>query len=226
MTAPTLWLLYPPHQDVYGTLQSAYGDLRLASDPTTRVVVDGRCNIIRTFPNDTIATFDTPAKRYYEAVYSPSAPYGQNGVRMGLYFQMVYLVAQNPLAHGGIRLDKGWGLLILLHQASRAIEAWGGTGNNTLWEEKRGLLGMDLFPRVGGGVGVPYSQSQDVRADRCLWIHDWMLRICARIAAAVSACHLIVFFFLLHAPPLSVHRSRRFGGTTSCLCWSASLRVW
>lgn len=153
---------------MYGTLQSAYGDLRLASNATTRVVVDGSCNIIRTFPQETLATYDTPAKRYYEAVYSPDAPDGQNGVRMGLYFQMVFLMARTPLAHGGVRLDKGWGLLTLLHQASRAIQAWGGTGNNTLWEEKRSLLGMDLFPRVGGAPGVPYSQNQDVSSGVCI----------------------------------------------------------
>lgn len=151
----------PTHvQDVFAALQSAYANLRLSADPTTSVVVTGDCDVLKSFAAG--SPYDTPAKRHFEAIYWNPGYAEQNGYRMGTYFQIIYLLARYPQAYGGGNLATGWSIITLLYQAARQLDSWA-SGTDAYWESKRALLGMDLFPRVGGGAGVPYSASQDVR---------------------------------------------------------------
>lgn len=147
-------------QDVFAALQSAYAQLYIASDPTTSVVVSAECSVLRSFAADSI--YDTPAERHFEAIYWDPGYAQENGYRMGTLFQIVYLIAQQPHAYAG-NLETGWPIVTLLYQATRQLDAWGRT-NNTFWESKRSLLGLDLYPRVGGGTGIPYTSSEDVRS--------------------------------------------------------------
>lgn len=147
-------------QDVFAALQSAYANLRLSADPTTSVVVTGDCDVLKSFAAG--SPYDTPAKRHFEAIYWNPGYAEQNGYRMGTYFQIIYLLARYPQAYGGGNLATGWSIVTLLYQAARQLDSWA-SGTDAYWESKRALLGMDLFPRVGGGAGVPYSASQDVR---------------------------------------------------------------
>ncbi len=145
---------------MYAALQGAYSELRLASDPTTSVIVSGGCTLLKSFPAG--SSYDTPAKRHFDAIYWDGGYARENGYRMGTYFQMVYLLAQYPQAYSGGQLTTGWPIVTLLYQAARQLEKWGDSGSDSVWAANRGLLGLDLFPRVGGGAGVPYTSSTTV----------------------------------------------------------------
>lgn len=77
-----------------------------------------------------------------------------------MLFQIIFLIAQQPLAYGGVRLEKGWGIITLLYQSQRQLYLWG--RDDSLWLQNRDKLGMGLFPRVGN-ASLPWGSDRDVR---------------------------------------------------------------
>jgi hypothetical protein len=148
------------NKDAFAALQSAYANLKSATDPTSYVVLNADCSVLASF--GPTATETTPAQRHWSAVYSVGGYAPNNGHRMALYMQMVYLIARNPVGYKGLRLDEGWCIFTFLYQAQRQIDLWANTGNDTLWQSKRDSVGMGLFPRVGGGAGIPYTSAETV----------------------------------------------------------------
>ena len=156
------WMEGPMYgMGTFGPLQTAYAQLKSTSTGKYTMITDFQCAVYASY--DTSAPQQTPAQRVFEAFYDGAfTGYGdQNSDRQCLYFYLAQLTARNPVAYGGVRLTSGWTIITLLHQAARQLGRWGNT-NDTYWNSTRSLLGMDLFPRMGGAPGVPYSSSESV----------------------------------------------------------------
>lgn len=152
-------------KDAFGALQSSWANLSYASDPTTLVVFNGDCSKLGSFASSTPEA-SNPELRHYSAVYKEGGYAPNNGHRMTFFLQLPLILAAFPTCYGGVQLTSGWPIFTLLYQGTRQLYAWGGSGNSTLWESKRSLLGLDLFPMIGGDPGVPYSSDSTVTSMR------------------------------------------------------------
>ncbi|MGO1057441.1 ImpA family metalloprotease [Crossiella sp. CA198] len=135
---PLTWYSEDGFVSLFASHRSAMGDVRKDGK---RVVYGPDCRVIQSYPASA-----TAKSTLTDAVWGEEGTYTNRHTRLTFYLTLPILLEGKAMANG-TKLDSGPDIYTALYGAARTFTAW--AAEEKSWNERRGDLGLSLYPYSG-----------------------------------------------------------------------------